>query len=166
MSYDSMKATKISKKSLNTDFEISRSTRSKAKRSMKKLGFNWLLAIIFLVIGAVGGFFVSKYAFKSDTYSMIAYANGETDVYIGIDETLQEYTELGVKCIAFGKDVSKDFTVTYYFRDDLTNKEVEVSEVDETKPGIYYAVYKAPSIKYSSVKLIRNIIVTGDEANV
>ena len=46
---------------------------------------------------------------------------------------------------------------------DLTEKEVEVAGVDENVSGIYYAVYESPTTKYGSVKLIRNIIVTGVE---
>ena len=116
-----------------------------------------------LIIGGVGGFFAHKYAFAGDVYQMVAYENGSTDVYIGSDEDLQTYTELGVKCIAFGKDVSSECTVKYYYRADLTQDQVEVSEVDETKPGIYYAVYSNTSKKYKSVTLIRNIIVLGEE---
>ena len=130
---------------------------------MKKSAISWIVVILFLIIGGVGGFFAHKLAFKNDVYQMVTYANGQADIYIGSEEEFQTYTELGVKCISFGKDVSSECTVKYYYRTDLTEEQVEVTKVDETKPGIYYAVYSNTSKKYKSVTLIRNIIVLGEE---
>ena len=161
--YSSMKATKVQKKEYDSDFTISRSNQRKIKKTFKKSALMWIIVGLVLVVSAVGSFFACKYIFASDTYEMVSYANGEVDVYIGADEDVKNYEELGVKCISFGKDFSDKFTVKYYYRDDLTEKEVEVSEVDETIPGIYYAVYESPAKKFKSVKLIRNIIVTGVE---
>ena len=48
---------------------------------------------------------------------------------------------------------------------DETQDEVKVDKVDETKEGIYYAVYTSPAKKYSTVKLIRNIFVLKGEDN-
>lgn len=161
--YSSMKATKVKKKEYDGNYEISRSNQRKIKKVFKKSSIMWVIVGAFFAISLVGSFFVCKFVFASDTYQMEAYANGEVDVYVGVDEEHKTYEELGVKCISFGKDYSDKFTVKYYYRDDLTEKEVEVSKVDESIPGIYYAVYEAPAKKYSSVKLIRNIIVTGVE---
>ena len=136
----------------------------KATKSMKKSAVAWAVVLLFLIVGCVGGFFAHKLAFKNDVYQMVTYANGQADVYIGADEEFQTYTELGVKCISFGKDVSNECTVKYYYRTDLTEDQVEVAKVDETKPGIYYAVYSNTSKKYKSVTLIRNIIVLGEES--
>ena len=164
MDYSYMKAREKSKKQFSIDFDVSKSTKKKIKRSMKKSTVSWLCVIIFLIVGVAGGFFAHKFAFANDVYQMVAYANGEADIYIGADEEYQTYTELGVKCVAFGKDYSKDCTVKYYFRDDLTKEQVEVDEVDETVAGIYYAVYTTPASKYKTVTLIRNIIVLREEA--
>ena len=163
MDYSNMKAREKSKKQYSIDFSVSKSTQRKVQRSMKKSAATWICAILFLIIGAVGGFFAHKLAFANDVYQMVTYANGETDIYIGADEQHQTYTELGVKCVAFGKDYSKDCTVKYYFRDDLTKEQVEVENVDETVAGIYYAVYTTPASKYKTVTLIRNIIVLSEE---
>lgn len=163
MDYDRMKATKVSKKKYDGGFEVSRSTKTKAKRTLSKAGISIVAVILCLIIGVAGGFFVSKFAFKNDTFEMVTYANGSVDIYIGSDEDQTTYTELGVKCIAFGKDISSDCKVTYYYRSDLTESEVEVDAVDESVAGIYYAVYTCPNIKFSTVKLIRNIIVLGEE---
>lgn len=136
----------------------------RASRAMNKSAVAWFVVILFLIVGAVGGFFAHKYAFAGDTYYMVTYANGQTDITIGADEDYKTYTELGVKCISFGKDCSSECTVKYYYRTDLTEKQVEVEKVDETKAGIYYAVYSNTSKKYKSVTLIRNIIVLGEES--
>lgn len=163
MDYSSMKATKSGKKKLDIDFSISKRNSKKVGRAMKKSSIAWLLVLVVLIVGFAGGFFANKLIFSKDVYAMTTYASGEADIYIGPDEETKTYTEMGVKCIAFGKDYSKECTVTYYYRNDQTEKEVKVDKVDENIPGIYYAIYKTPAKKYASVKLIRNIIVFGEE---
>ena len=147
---------------------ITSNTKSKKKKtssSSKKSKKALILAfsIFFLLIGALGGFFTAHIICKNDVYAMVCYDNGEADIVIGQDEEYQYYRELGVKCVAFGRDCSDEFKVTYYYRNDLSMDEVEVDGVDTSVEGIYYAVYTAPSKKYSTVKLIRNIIVLRGE---
>ncbi|MBQ8451707.1 MAG: hypothetical protein IJ538_02900 [Clostridia bacterium] len=170
MSYDNMKATKQSKQSLDFSNIFDSSNKKHSKKAVKKLstkmGVSIILIALALVIGLVGGYFGAKFFLKNDTYEMIASSTGTIDVTIGFDEEdgmLTEYVEPGVRCIAFGKDISSECTVTYYFRDDLTKDETLVSGVDENTPGIYYAVYSCPNLKYRNVKLIRNIIVLKEE---
>ena len=163
MNYSNTRATKVGKKSFDADIEISRSSSRKIKRSMRKSSLGWFLALLVLVVGFAGGFVAHKLIFSKDVYEMTAYASGETDIFIGTSEENSTYTELGVKCVAFGKDYSKECTVTYYYRENASDEAVKVNEVDETKPGTYYAVYKTPAKKYSSVKLIRNIFVLREE---
>lgn len=165
MDYSKMKATKTSRSSPNISASVSKKDINKSKRAVKKLGVSWIVIVIVLAVGLLGGYFGTRLITKNDTYEMVTYANGSADVYIGGDEDITKYTELGVKCIAFGKDVSKNYKVKYYYRNDLTEEEVEVEGVDTSKEGIYYAVYTSPSKKYSSVKLIRNIIVLKGEDN-
>ncbi len=170
MDYSDMKATKVSKNKntigRNNQKSISKKDINNSKKTMKKLGISWIVVAVFIVVGLLGGYLVTMLITKNDTYEMLPYyGSNSIDVYIGPDEANQYYKEPGVKCIAFGKDVSKDYKVTYYYRTDLTEKEVKVDEVDSTKEGIYYAVYTSPSKKYSSVKLIRNIIVLKEEDN-
>lgn len=174
--YDSMKATKVEKTD-NLDFERktvnSTTTRivksfgdgKKAKKPRRKRDFAIIFVVIFFIIGALGGFFGCKYLTRNDVYEMVKYENGEVDVVIEKDGEVTDYVERGVKCIAFGKDYSKNYTVKYYYRDDLTNDEKLVESVDENTPGIYYAVYEVPTAKYKIVKLIRNIIVLREEDN-
>lgn len=136
-----------------------------AKKSHKKLGLGIFLAALFLIVGVLGGFFTMKYAFKNDTFHMIAYGNGEVDITIGENEDFTKYHELGAKCIYFGKNTSNDVEITYYYRSDLSEEKVQVEKVDETKSGMYYAVYTTKSPRYKTVTLIRNIYVVGVEDN-
>ena len=158
----SYQKTEISKKK---KYSYEKDLEKLAKKSHKKLGLGIVLAVIFLVVGVLGGFFAMKYAFKNDTFHMLAYGDGEIDIIIGEDEEYQIYHELGAKCISFGKNVSSDVVITYYYRADLSEDKVQVDEVDETKPGMYYAVYTTKSPRYKTVTLIRNIYVVGVEDN-
>ena len=175
MDYSYMKATKKKKYSYekdkdaprkkysyekDRDREIARAERL-AKKSFKKM--NILLAVVFLAVGVLAGFFGLKLAFSKDTFKLNAGEMKNEIMYIGAEEAYQEYKELGVTCISFGKDYSKEYTVKYYYRADLTEEAVEVQEVDETKPGMYYAVYTTKAPRYKSVTLIRNIAVLGEE---
>lgn len=166
MNYNSMKATKsTSTKKPTSNWNISRSTSKKAQKAAKKVNANWFVVLLVLVVGLTAGFFAHYYLFKSDTFEMVA-ANGVTDIELGLDDGMEtSYTELGVKCICFGKDYSKDCTVKYYYRTDLTEdaKEVTISDINTSNPGMFYAVYTTTASKYSSVTLIRNILVTGGE---
>lgn len=167
MDYNSMKATKSSKRSYD-NISISRNSTRKAKSIAKKANANWFIVIAVLVVGIIGGYFAHTFVFKNDIYEMVA-INGEVDVVLGgmEDNSITSYIEPGVKCIAFGKDYSKDCTVKYYYRSDLTEeeKEVTIDEINTSNVGIFYAVYECPAQKYSNVTLIRNIIVLGGEDN-
>ena len=158
----SYQKTEISKKK---KYSYEKDLEKLAKKSHKKLGLGIVLAVLLLVVGVLGGFFAMKYAFKNDTFHMLAYGNGEIDITIGADEEYQTYHELGAKCISFGKNTSSEVEITYYYRADLSVDKVQVDEVDETKAGMYYAVYTTKSPRYKSVTLIRNIYVVGVEDN-
>ena len=168
----------IAEKVIDTTISKSANKVDKAvKKSFKKQGLSLILFFAFLFIGICGGFVMSRYVifnvlYPNDTYEMVAYTSGDKtsyDIYIKQDIssddefTYSTYNELGVKCIAFGKDYSKDYTVKYYYRNDLTQKEIEVEKIDTTKEGVYYAVYSVKPTKYKYVKLIRNIIVLRGE---
>ncbi len=146
------------KRESNIDFSVSKRTTKKTKSLMRKSSIAWLAVLIVLIVGFVGGFFAHKLAFKNDTYQMI----GEEVVYVGGDGD-KVYAEQGVKCVAFGKDQSKDCTVTYFYRAEATDEATEVSKIDETTAGTYYAVYHTPASKFKKVSLIRTIFVLREE---
>ena len=175
MDYSYMKATKKKKYSYEKDKDAPRKKYSyekdkereiarlekAAKKGFKKM--NFLLAVVFLAVGVIIGFFGLKIAFSKDTFKLNEGTMTNEIMYVGADEVYKKYEELGVTCISFGKDYSKDYTVKYYYRADLTEEVTEVSKVDETKPGMYYAVYTTKAPRYKSVTLIRNIAVLGEE---
>lgn len=163
MDYSQMKATKQSKQKYDAKISVSRSDSKKVKRTFKTLKLNWFFVVAFLIIGVFGGFFAMKFAFHKDTFSMNAYSNGEIDITIGTEGDYTTYSELGVTCISFGKDYSKDCKITYYYRTDLTQKEEKVDSIDTSKEGIYYVVYETEVSKYKTITLIRNVIVLGEE---
>lgn len=167
MDYNSMKATSTSRKPYS-NLSISRDTKRSAKKITKKVKANWFIVVFVLIIGCVAGFFANNFVFKNDIYEMVS-INGEVDIVLGgmEEDAVTEYIEYGVNCIAFGKDFSKDCTVKYFYRSDLTQdaKEVTIEDITISNPGIFYAVYECPSPKYKTVKLIRNIIVLGGEDN-
>lgn len=156
------------------------SSNNNPGKNVKKVRMGIILTfvLIFLVIGAVGGFFGTRILTKNDVYEMVCFENGKVDVVIGTHEDADytQYIEKGVKCVSFGKeysfndnpsenDPSKECTVTYYYRNDLSNDPVKVDKVDPLVEGMYYAVYTTPSKKYSTVKFIRNITVLRSEDN-
>lgn len=152
---NSMRATRNSRRTTDIDFSVSKRNSRRIKSAMKKSSVSWLTALLVLVVGFAGGFFAHKLAFAKDTYAMI----GSDFVEIGIESETQTYTEQGVTCVAFGKDYSKDCTITYYYQKDASEDRVQVDKVDETKAGYYYAEYKTSTSKYKSVTLIRTIFV-------
>lgn len=176
MEYSYMKATKKKKYSYEKDKDVPRKKYSyekdrdreiaraekMAKKGLKKV--NILLAVLFLAIGVLVGFFGLKFAFGKDTFKLNEGTMVNEIMYIGEGEAYQKYEELGVTCVSFGKDYSKDYTVKYYYRADLTEEATEVSKVDEAVPGMYYAVYTTKAPRYKSVTLIRNIAVLGEES--
>ena len=163
MDYSSMKATKSSKKRFDSDISISRKDSKKINRSLKKLKLNWIAVSICLVVGVAIGFLSMRFAFSKDTFKMKTYAGNKIDITIGTNGDFESYTEMGASCIAFGKDYSNDVKITYYYRTDLTEKEVKVSSIDTTKAGMYYVVYETEVSKYKTITLIRNVIVLEEE---
>lgn len=137
----------------------------KASRKLSKSRIAWIAVLLCLIIGAAASFFGIKYGFKNDAFAMNTYSNGEIDIIIGENEDTKKYVELGAKCISFGKDYSSDVKIEYFYRADLSEEQTKVDEVDETKSGMYYAVYTTTSARYKKTTLIRNIYVTGVEDN-
>lgn len=162
MDYSSMKATKT-KKNYDADVSVSRSSKRKIKNRAKKL--NWLIVLPLLVIGLLAGFLGMKFAFRNDGFSMVEVKTVDEIMYIGGDSDYDKYTELGAKCVSFGKNYSAEVQVEYFYRSDLSEKETKVDSVDENVPGMYYAVYTTTAPRYKKVTLIRNIVVLGEEDN-
>ena len=134
------------------------------KEIKKKTNLPLVISIIvFLCVGAVLGYFTIAFVTRNDKFEMNTYLNNETDIYINDENGINEYNEIGAKCVVFGKDISRDIKITYKYREDISHEAVDVSNVDTSKEGVYYAIYTINHPRYKSVTLIRSIFVLNKE---
>lgn len=104
-----------------------------------------VLAILFFVIGCIGGVIVSMQLTKNDKFEL----NGEKTVYLEIGE---KYVEPGVTVISFGKDVSDKITTGGDFG--AMNTDIE---------GVYQIVYKIDDLRWGDYQRVRIVIVGNPE---
>lgn len=130
-----------------TDFE----------KLVKKTDGRIFLYIICFVLAAALGYLGLSMFTKNDEFVVINY--GETQKVDCVLNVNDQYIEQGASCISFGKDVSKEVSVKYYYRLDMFSDYVEVSSVDTSVAGIYYACYSSENLKYSNIVLTRTIEV-------
>lgn len=104
-----------------------------------------VLAVVFFVIGCVGGVIVSMQLTKNDKFEL----NGEKTVYLEIGE---KYVEPGVTVISFGKDVSDKITTGGDFG--AMNTDIE---------GVYQIVYKIDDLRWGDYQRVRTVIVGNPE---
>ena len=168
--YNKSKAGQRSKESLGAMWanikarEDSAGGKAVKKELSKKTNQPLIISIVLcLVAGVLIGYFALGFFTKNDGFVMNNYNSEEIDVYIGGESEVTEYVEKGAKCVAFGKDITEDIVITYKYREDLSFDAVEVNEIDESKAGIYYAIYTVDNLRYKGIELIRNIIVIGEE---
>lgn len=168
---------------------VSKRTRKKVGKSILKSPL-LLIITIALVVGAVGGFFLSK---STSTFVMNDYfVNGvkaeELDyVTVEVDNykqsLLQEFetngTEFkmenvyntlqlkdnGVTIKFLGKDISSTVKTRILYREDITHDPVEVSKIDVAVAGVYYIEYTSTHFAYKGTTLIRTIVVKGVEVD-
>ena len=105
----------------------------------------FLIVVIFLVIGAVAGFFTTKYLTRNDKFEII----GDQTITLNIGET---YEDEGAVAISFGKDISADIKVE--------------NNIDNTKEGRYYIKYTIDNFRYNGVVKYRYIVYVGGGKNV
>ena len=168
--YSKAKAGQRSKESLGAMWanikarEDSNAGKAVKKQLSKKTNQPLIISIVLcLVVGALVGYFALGYFTKNDCFVMNNYSENEIDVYIGGETNVTEYVEKGAKCVAFGQDITSEIKVTYKYREDMSFDAIEVTEIDESKAGIYYAIYTVDNLRYKGIELIRNIIVIGEE---
>ncbi len=181
--YSRAKAKKKEKKSLEFDDSLSKSEKNKIKNKVKKSPL-LIICLIFLVLSAVGGYFAFSYlsAFEMNEYKINGEISAESD-YVVVDmssikeqlaKTDNEVTieelyasvaleDKGVTCKIFGVDISNSVTVKYFYREDMSHDEIEVSGINISVPGIYYIQYTSSNFLYKNTTLIRTVIVTGVE---
>ena len=142
-------ASKTSKKAtVNFNWDTnkpSKRTSKKVNKELKKLSVGAILvAVMLLVVGAVGGFFGLKVVMKNDCFVL----NGQDEITLQLGKT---YTDEGAKVIAFGKDDANKVTI----ETNLTKNEDGSYTAEEV--GTYYMVYKVENLKYGKLFKVQKI---------
>lgn len=137
----------------NNDKKSNKKTSKKVNKAMKKVSLAAICgAILFLTVGAVGGFFGVKFLTKNDCFAL----NGKDEITLQIGE---KYIDEGAKIVAFGKDVSKEIII------ETNLKQNNDGEFYAEEEGTYYIVYKSKNFKYNSLFKVQKIrLVTFVEA--
>lgn len=119
--------------------------KSQTKKAIKKThGATLLLAVLFLIVGAVGGWFGYSYICKNDKFEVV----GDKEITLTLNAS---YVEQGANIVAFGKDVSSTVKIE--------------GEVNTSVEGEYYITYTVDNFKFKDVKKVRVVKVTAGEAN-
>ena len=103
----------------------------------------FLLVVLFLAVGAVCGYFVTKHLTRNDKFEIL----GEQTITINLGEDLPQ--DEGAIAISFGRDISSRIVV-----EDNINTE---------KAGRYYIKYTVDDIRYNGVVKYRYIIILAPE---
>ena len=103
----------------------------------------FFLVVLFLAVGAVCGYFVTKHLTRNDKFEII----GEQTITINLGEDLPQ--DEGAVAISFGRDISSRIVV-----EDNINIE---------KAGRYYIKYTVDDIRYNGVVKYRYIIILAPE---
>ena len=112
------------------------------EKHRKKHPIAFLLVALFLVLGALGGYFTLKYLTKDDVFKIL----GEQTVVLNVGEN---FIDDGVKIVAFGKDISD-------------NVKIEIDEnFDKNVAGRYYVKYTVDNLRFKGVIKYRYIDVVG-----
>ena len=82
--------------------------KSKLEKTVDKQRKNhpvaFFLVVLFLLLGALGGYFTLKFLTKEDCFLVL----GEQTIYLDLGES---FVDDGVKIIAFGKDISSNVKI-------------------------------------------------------
>ena len=117
----------------------SRGSVSKAVKKSHKGVF--LLALLFLLIGAAAGAAVSWFMTKDDRFVL----NGEKEITLAVGEV---YEEQGAEVISFGRDISENVVISG-------------DTVDESTEGVYQIVYSVEDLRWGEYQLVR-VVTVGD----
>lgn len=105
-----------------------------------------ILAVLFLLIGAVAGVIVAREITKNDTFVLL----GEKQVEL---ENGASYTEAGVSIISFGRDISEKVQLGGDYE----------SMGQTPAEGVYQIVYTVNDFRWGDYQLVRTVIVGDPE---
>ena len=177
-SYSRARATKKSTTIKTTT--ISKRNQKKAISTIKKSPI-LIVAVLFLAIGIVGGFFAYKMlsSFEMNNFLVNGIASTEAD-YIIVDvseikenvlqtnanATMEEiYSSINledksVTCKFFGIDIKNTVSTKYYYREDISHDTQVIDKIDVTVAGVYYIEYTSSFFAFKNKTLIRTIVIT------
>ena len=113
-----------------------------AEKAVKKTHTATLvLAVLFLIVGAVAGAIVSAHLTKNDRFEL----NGDKDVRMEIGDA---FFDEGATVISFGRDVS-------------ANVQVGGDELNASVEGVYQLVYTIDDIRWGNFQRVR-VVIVGD----
>ena len=141
-------ASKTSKKAninFNWDNNKNNKKTNKTNKQLKKLSIGAILiAVVCLIVGAVGGVFAIKVITKNDCFTLIG--KDEITHTIGVP-----YFDKGAKVVAFGRDDSDKIEI----KTNLTQNQDGSFSADEE--GTYYIAYTVDNFKYGKLFKIQKI---------
>mgnify|MGYP006079773323 CR=1 FL=1 len=105
----------------------------------------FLLVVLFLIAGAVAGYFTVKHFTQNDIFEIV----GQQTITLSLGET---YEDEGAVAISFGRDVSDKIKVE--------------NNINSLEAGRYYIKYTIDDIRYSGVVKYRYIIYLDEEENI
>lgn len=115
-------------------------TQKIAEDVVKKThGLTIFLSIIFLLIGAVLGYIVTKTLTKNDKFLL----NNEKEIFLEVGD---DYIEYSATAISFGRDVSDKI-------------KIGGDTVNTSKAGVYQVVYEIDDFWLGDCRLVRTVTV-------
>lgn len=166
-----------------SNINLSKRQKNKAIKTVKKSPVLIVIALA-LIIGLLGGFFsfMLLSPFEMKDYMVNGIKSSEKDyVVVDMQDIKEDYLiakpdasmeeiyasvtlkDEGYDCKFFGIDVSDTVTKKYYYREDISHDQEEVTDIDIQTAGVYYIEYTSSHFAFKNKVLIRTIIVTGVE---
>ena len=124
------------------------------KKAVKKMHPATIVCgVLFLAVGLVSGYFGCKMITKNDVFEVV----GDKEIVLELNsDTI--YTDPGVDCVSFGKDISDKVLVDT----NMTLNHDGTYTINTSVAGEYYLIYTVDSPRYKDVQKVRVIKVGGD----
>lgn len=131
---------------------MARKRKSALAKSVKKLSaLSICLIVLFFVIGVGAGYFTVYSITKDDTFEVL----GQKNITLNVGDEYT-YEELGVKAIAYGKDISGDVKIEYH---GFTISSGGTAIIDTSVENEFYVVYTFDDGKFGKITKIRFITI-------
>ena len=131
---------------------MARKRKSALAKSVKKLSaLSICLIVLFFVIGVGAGYFTVYSITKDDTFEVL----GQKNITLNVGDEYT-YEELGVKAIAYGKDISGDVKIEYH---GFTISSGGTAIIDTSAENEFYVVYTFDDGKFGKITKIRFITI-------